>query len=611
MTLPDRIRYLPGTLLDLGPANVVRKAWYTVGVRTRIHPGVRVRCGVAKPPFYRAEVGQDRLGTHPGWADCWWAYGRPVVGSGRDLPGWHGALGNAHSGDGALRPWWAQQAFRANRDIKDVWEFSRLDWLLCMAQRVRCGDESESRRLREWFSDWVATNPPYLGPNWMCAQEAGLRVLHLALTAIVLGEDAQPEPGLMTLVETHLRRIAPTTEYAIAQQNNHATSEAAALFVGGSWLRACGHTCDMDFESIGRRLLERAVEACTCDDGTLSQYSLTYQRLFLDTMSVAELWRVRRGLAPFPERLQERVRCSVNWLDCLTDPISGDAPNIGGNDGAMLLPIGPVSYRNFRPCVRLAGSLFGQPVATEADEPSREQLKWLGVPEPQAKPAERYRAFRSGGFAVSRGTDQLICMRLPVFKYRPAHADALHVDVWINGINVIRDSGSYRYSGDAVSRDWFPSTAAHSTIEFDGRSQMPRISRFLFGAWIRPSSVAIDLDGSGLGRVSAGYRDTWGACHTRTLRVSQTSVEVEDELTGFRTRAVLRWHLGALAWRVHGGTASANGVSISVVADGEPVVPQLEYVDSSIHYGEKTSAPVLKAAVHRPCTIRTLIERLT
>src|SRR5690606_3787232 len=95
-------------------------------------------------------------------------------------------------------------------------------------------------RLNAWLADWLAANPPYRGPNWKCGQESSLRLLHLAAAAIVLDQSGRPLPGLLDLVALSLRRIAPTRAYAIAQNNNHGTSEAAALFVGGSWLAAAG-----------------------------------------------------------------------------------------------------------------------------------------------------------------------------------------------------------------------------------------------------------------------------------------------------------------------------------------------------------------------------------
>lgn len=40
--------------------------------------------------------------------------------------------------------------------------------------------------------------------------------------------------GLLDLVEVHLQRIALTVLYANAQDTNRSTSEATALFIGGS-----------------------------------------------------------------------------------------------------------------------------------------------------------------------------------------------------------------------------------------------------------------------------------------------------------------------------------------------------------------------------------------
>ena len=49
-----------------------------------------------------------------------------------------------------------------------------------------------------------------------------------------------PDFGLQraAFVATHLQRIAATKRYAEAQDNNHWISEAAAMFIGGSWLAA-------------------------------------------------------------------------------------------------------------------------------------------------------------------------------------------------------------------------------------------------------------------------------------------------------------------------------------------------------------------------------------
>src|SRR3546814_19758965 len=107
-------------------------------------------------------------------------------------------------------------------------------------------------RISDWSSD-VCSSDLYRGPNWKCAQEASIRLLHLATAGLILGQVRETSVPLRALVLTHLRRIAATMSYAVAQANNHATSEAAALFIGGSWLAANGSRAG---ESLVRRRSE-------------------------------------------------------------------------------------------------------------------------------------------------------------------------------------------------------------------------------------------------------------------------------------------------------------------------------------------------------------------
>ena len=62
------------------------------------------------------------------------------------------------------------------------------------------------------------------------------RVIHLIMGAFLLNQLKNPSNALIQLIITHLKRIEPTTSYAIGQSNNHGTSEGAALFIGGSFL---------------------------------------------------------------------------------------------------------------------------------------------------------------------------------------------------------------------------------------------------------------------------------------------------------------------------------------------------------------------------------------
>ena len=82
-------------------------------------------------------------------------------------------------------------------DIKTVWEASRFDWALSFAQLASQGDLKSLDQLNIWLDNWCEKNPPYFGLNWKCGQEASIRVIHLAIVAVVLGQDKSPLPNLL------------------------------------------------------------------------------------------------------------------------------------------------------------------------------------------------------------------------------------------------------------------------------------------------------------------------------------------------------------------------------------------------------------------------------
>ena len=137
--------------------------------------------------------------------------------------------------------------------------------------------------LNTWSQSWCQANPVNGGCNWLCGQETSIRLIH-ALQAWQLanppGQLPVASPQRAAFVASHLQRIAATERYAQAQDNNHWTSEAAALFIGGSWLAAS----DSDYVlsglpvARGRRSLELSVARLVMADGSFAQHSLTYHR---------------------------------------------------------------------------------------------------------------------------------------------------------------------------------------------------------------------------------------------------------------------------------------------------------------------------------------------
>ena len=94
----------------------------------------------------------------------------------------------------------------------------------------------------------------------------------------------KPAPALTDFVCQHAERIAPTMLYAVAQDNNHGTSEAAALYVAGLFLARHGDAAaGRRYAALGRRWLEERIGRLVMPDGLFSQRPTNYHRLMLDT----------------------------------------------------------------------------------------------------------------------------------------------------------------------------------------------------------------------------------------------------------------------------------------------------------------------------------------
>ncbi len=593
----------------LGLMNLVRVLAYRFGVKFGLNPVRRLRAEIPGAPFFGEVTGktQSLLPVTSHWLHevrYFGVFPYPVL---EGPPEWHLNPMTGVRVKAPERPWWTIPDFDAAvGDIKLIWEASRFDWVLAFAQRACSGDVVELQRLNDWLADWCINNPPYCGPNWKCGQEASIRVMHLGLAALILGQTDQPLTGLVDLIKLHLQRIAPTISYSMAQDNNHGTSEAAALFIGGSWLESQGVNEGKRWQKTGRKWLENRVVRLIDQDGSFSQYSLNYHRMMLDTLSMVEMWRRHQGLEQFSKLFLSHSAAAARWLFAMVDPISGDAPNLGANDGARLLPLTETDYRDYRPSVQLGMALFTDEQAYANSGSWNNQLAWLGVPLPQnvAHPSGN-QVFNGGGYAVLRRDKAMAVLHYPRFRFRPSQADALHLDLWCDGENLLRDAGSYSYNTVPEWLAYFPGTASHNTVQFDGRDQMPRLSRFLFGDWLKTESVTQLIEDGEETIFGAAYRDGFGARHQRSVRLMGNRIIVRDEVSGFASKAVLRWRVKPGNWHLE-GQSMTDGTHILLVTSTVSFA-RIEHVSGweSRYYLQKTALQVLEVEIHEPGILTT------
>ncbi|MDR1057671.1 MAG: heparinase II/III family protein [Coxiellaceae bacterium] len=512
---------------------------------------------------------------------------------------------------------WSTLSFfeKPGDDIKNIWELSRFYWApqLVLAYRFT-GNASYCERLNHLIQNWCDFNRPQVGYQWLCAQEVAIRLSNFLLADQLL-YDGKTVPSLSAIefVEIHVKRILLTMSYAIAQDNNHAISEAAALYFAGVWLFAYTQSSSLAKRALskGKFWLENRVRHLIASDGSFSQHSVTYHRLVLDILSLCIWVQKKNKLPPFSSIFKERYRSAFEWLVNMVDPYSGEAPNLGANDGTMFFKLDACDYRDFRPTLQLA-SVFLYQKKMYSSGPWDLLLSALGIEHEKMPVHGRVNVsteLYDGGFVKFGSLNHWLLLRYSKFRFRPSHADIFHVDLWVGGKNIFQDSGSYSYNLEYLDDFRFKGTVAHNTVQLDDHEQMPSLSRFLWGSWVK-TKVLNCLKSYGQELVWCGeYRDYLGGKHRREVRQCTRGYLIIDRIFGYKKQAVLRWHICAGDWIQEIDGWRLGKIKLIVSVNGKIVLPIKNYSWYSLYYQQKEINPVLEVMLGTTkAVVETFVE---
>jgi asparagine synthase (glutamine-hydrolysing) len=126
-------------------------------------------------------------------------------------------------------------------------------------------------------------------------------------------------------------------------------------------------------------------------------------------------------------------------------------------------------------------------VPAYAEGPWDEEALWLAGPDALhtdvRPPRQQPLRAESGGYYTLRSGSGFAFIRCARFRHRPGHADQLHVDLWLRGVNLAVDAGTYGYNADVAWAKDLNGTAVHNTVTVDGADQSTKVSRFLSYPW--------------------------------------------------------------------------------------------------------------------------------
>lgn len=424
------------------------------------------------------------------------------------------------------RKWYTIPDFDRERgDIKAIWEASRFSHFITLARAyVLTGHMKYYKAFSNQLKHWLICNPYGYGANFKCGQECSLRMVNALITYNVFkkcGIATEEDTDFVSaLIDRCYRKVLGNFNYAYrCIRNNHTISELMGMIVG-AW-------CADDEKQIDKayHMLDEVIDEQFTDDGGYKQFSFNYQRLALQDLECIMSISEKTGRSISGKSKEKIKKSALLMYQCLDD--SGDMPNYGANDGAMVFPVSSCSYRDFRPAINTAYALTtGRRLFEEGKH--LEELIWFSGGrdyreyeiEIKAKTSSR---FVEAGLFTLRGQNSWAMVISNEYHCRPAHMDQLHLDMWVDNVNVLCDGGTYSYADEEGKT--LVKNCHHNTAMVPGAWQMDTAGTFMLLNWPKRILVSCDDDCFEGGCVSAN-----GYTHLRRIKRTGAAYEITDNV---------------------------------------------------------------------------------
>ncbi len=415
---------------------------------------------------------------------------------------------------------------KARGDIKIIWEVSRFSHFILFARAyLLTGDRKYYKAFSEQLKDWLRKNPYSYGANYKCGQECSLRMVNTLLAFTIFKNckviEKVDENNVKQLVLRCYRKVLSNFFYAYkCIRNNHTISELMGMLIG-SW--CCG---DEKQINLAKRLLNRVIAQQFTDDGGYIQYSFNYERLALQ--DVAVVLAVERKIGKVLEEVTREKILNAAKLMYQCQDEHGFMPNYGSNDGALVFPLTSCVYGDFRPIVNTIYTLLKKDKLYPIGKWD-EELIWFGI---KGESDFKYKylrkvssSFEQAGLYTLRQCDSWLMVVLNKYQWRPGHMDQMHIDLWVQGINVLCDGGTYSYAnslGEQLSLN-----QNHNTVSYSDKLQMGIKSPFFIYAWTKRERVKYNS------RIFCGnMKSQNGYRHKREVRATGMGYQITDWIMG-------------------------------------------------------------------------------
>jgi hypothetical protein len=414
-------------------------------------------------------------------------------------------------------------------DIKLIWEASRFPQVYYFINAYSTTkDVKYAKECIGQIMDWIDKNQYPYGVNYKCGQEISFRTFAWINALEYFSEffTKEDEQKIVENIYVSLLRVDSNIDYAAKSvKNNHSTSEAAGLFIGGLLFPQFKES--KYFVDKGLKYLLKEISYQIYKDGSYIQHSFTYQRLALDILSFVMVMAKKLNFE-LPKELKQQHLKMIEFLNSFVQE-NGWLPNYGSNDGANQLPLTCDDYRDFRSSLNLASVVNG---GYSMLEDHKKLIDFFSLYDKGTIQLDRKIEFNDGGYYILKNKNFFSFIRCHSYKDRPASNDMFHLDIWSGDKNVFCDAGSYSYNTDKKFKNNFIGVVGHNTVMLNNSNQMAQVLNFGYSNWTKAKCV--DFSENHFLGENYAYQKEFGVLHQRDIELEDDKITIIDNVKNIK-----------------------------------------------------------------------------
>lgn len=413
----------------------------------------------------------------------------------------------------------------APADVKFFWEYMKHYFLVDAGKAyLLTKDEKYVVKSREFMERWMEKTHFGIGVSWIGHVHICQRMLSWFSWLNLTKGSQVLDDGFYRRVDQYLREQEEllSSEYENPRNNHKLVSIMTVCLCHLHSGREEGLDIWME------RLRETTNQLIFRDGGFIEQ-STSYHRLCVEALLVLGIALQNHGLE-VPDFILDGIERSLNYFAALLAP-GGTLPIVGDNSNEILIHrandfwameylfhlaafLG-ITVKSL--CSEDSEALFYLGSSTEVEEPFKcsGSFSFPDVGHYVIKDEKNYAFLRAGQFGMYYSEQDRS-------GHPHSHCDQLGVVLYLDGLEVLTDPGTYRYNQSDFERRIMKDESYHSTFLVDDVHQ---------GIYTSSFSYAHTVDGNGRanGRTIIGELEIGGVKAVRKVTLNQGECEVEDE----------------------------------------------------------------------------------